>query len=735
MGKWKYGVILDAGSSGTRLHIYRWLDSAKARLKANKKELHHLPVLETEKKWTKKMKPGISTFGEDPHAVGSDHLQELLDHALEQIPKEDVKTTPIFLMATAGMRLLPKIQREAILQEVCAYARKHTNFQLPDCGLHIQVIPGETEGLYGWIAANYLLGSFDNPKDHKHGNGHHTYGFLDLGGASAQIAFAPSPSEARKHASDLQLLRLRTLDGGPSEYKVFVTTWLGYGVNEARRRYLQALVDSVHTSKAKEIPDPCLPQGLKEKPDKGVDLPAPLIGTGKFKECVAQALPLIGKNESCNDPPCLFNGRHVPAIDFDVNHFVGVSEYWHTTHEIFEMGHTDKAYDFRTYQQRVIEFCSQDWFTIEKGIKKHKWGKKVDESTAADVCFKASWLINLLHEGIGIPRIGLEQGMHSTQQTNTTKHLLGNAKQEGYLAPFQAVNKIDSTEVSWTLGKMVLYASSQVPPAYKSTPAVGFGSNVLKPGQRNDFQLAGGISVHKKPTSKHDQELVTPPNKQPGLDTDVEVENDPESWHEKILDKSNLHHKTPGFVILLLVVVVIAIILCGRERRANLFRKILRPFRPKGGNSSPPSPKLRKSSGFAGLSNKLPFGFLKGKNNGQGRYERVMEDGDMPNPGDFELGGLSSGSSDNDNDSIRSGSSRRHNPNYPKRHQGNIDGAAGPSVVAPGIGLGLNVRTDSRERLTLGAPVEMGLGTGHRSRNASPSRRTPSFTPLKESVD
>jgi Golgi apyrase len=96
------------------------------------------------------------------------------------------------------MRILPELQRQSVLKEVCDFARSTTQFQLPDCDLHVQVIPGETEGLYGWIAANYLLGGFDQPDKHDHGKGHNTYGFLDMGGASAQIAFAPNATEAEK---------------------------------------------------------------------------------------------------------------------------------------------------------------------------------------------------------------------------------------------------------------------------------------------------------------------------------------------------------------------------------------------------------------------------------------------------------------------------------------------------------------------------------------------------------
>jgi len=46
---------------GTRVHIYRWLNSAKARDKATQAQLNTLPVIETKKKWTKKIHPGALT--------------------------------------------------------------------------------------------------------------------------------------------------------------------------------------------------------------------------------------------------------------------------------------------------------------------------------------------------------------------------------------------------------------------------------------------------------------------------------------------------------------------------------------------------------------------------------------------------------------------------------------------------------------------------------------------------
>ncbi|KAF3035213.1 Golgi apyrase [Didymella heteroderae] len=716
MGKWRYGVVLDAGSSGTRVHIYRWLNSDAARKGATDAQLHALPVIETDKKWTKKIHPGISTFGDHPHDVGPDHLDKLLSHALKHIPLDEVPNTPLFLLATAGMRILPAVQRNEVLKEVCDYAHKNTQFQLPDCDVHVQVIPGETEGLYGWIAANYLLGGFDKPQDHDHGKGHNTYGFLDMGGASAQIAFAPNATEAEKHANDLTLMRLRTVDGTPLEYKVFVTTWLGFGVNQARQRYVKALLDS---TSSKELPDPCLPAGLEvdvTKEGKFIEIDsdddndddddeeekpaAKLHGTGKFQECLHQTFPLLEKEKECLDEPCLLNGQHVPAIDFDINHFVGVSEYWHTTHEIFEDKHKSKAYDFKTYQERVSDFCNQDWKHIQKGIDKGKWGKKVDEEKAREVCFKASWIINMLHDGIGVPRVGIEP-LPSSDPKNTTKAVLDSAKEKGFLDPFQAVNKINDVEVSWTLGKMVLYAASEIPPPDDKALAVGFGAN--EPGIPKDFQYPGGSYL----PWQHDP-----------LDGD--------NWHRLFVEYPS---RVPALLVFVVMVVVIFSIILGKEKRARVRSYISTLIKKQKGKTH--SPIKGKRRGF--LSSKL-FGGTAGQN-----YERVDAGESGLAPNDFELEETYLDSSDDDrhfsDDSDGSRQGRTSGWATPRIKTtesltpGYFSGNAGADVVSQGQALGLTPinaidrggllsRTDSRERI--------------RSRASSPKRARSKMGSLDE---
>lgn len=656
-------MILDAGSSGTRIHIYRWLKNSVAKAQKDIATIHALPELETHDRWTKKIHPGVSTFGETPRLIGPDHLAPLLEHALKEIPRDAQAETPLFLLGTAGMRLLPEFQRKTLLNEICKYVQTETDFSVPDCDQHIQVIPGETEGLYGWIAANYLLGGFDSPEEHSHGKGHHTYGFLDMGGASAQIAFAPNATEAEKHANDLKLLRLRKIDGSAEEYRVFVTTWLGFGANEARKRYIEALINALGDDKTAELPDPCLPAGLKMT-SKGKVLPvdnsAPfegpsLVGTGKFDECMRQTSPLLDKDAPCLDEPCLMNGIHVPAIDFDVNHFIGISEYWHTTHEVFEMAHKDKAYDFKTYQSRVKEFCEQDWATIQDGIERKTWGKKVDEQTAYEVCFKASWLINVLHEGIGVPRVGIENTSGSA--SNGTEDLLDAGKNKGFLDPFQAVNKIKSTEVSWTLGKMVLYASADVPATENALP-VGFGSN--EPGVPADFKYPGalyGASATSDAVEDHDASLA-------------------DKVHDTLFH-SDPRRRIPGFIFFLLIIAIAVFYLMGREKRSKVITGL-----------------------FGGANGRFPsvFGYQLPFTKRSRQYERVLEEGnDEYNPADFELSDLEEEDS----------TPKPAGWNSPRRK---ALGSMTPEAIDR---RGLAVRTESRERLDL---------VSGRSRNGSPTR-------------
>jgi Golgi apyrase len=214
---------------------------------------------------------GISSFADNLDGIPA-YLAPLLDHARTHIPPSLHSETPLFLLATAGMRLLSPEQQAAVLQTTCNFLRFHSDFRIDSpssvgpCGSSVRIITGEEEGLFGWIAVNYLMDGFGPSNSDRS-----TYGFLDMGGASTQIAFEPSPEEQEK-AQNLVEVRLRLIGGEEITHKVFVTTWLGYGTNQARERYVGQAIRQHDLSSpplfdesppiTDVIDDPCLPKDL-----------------------------------------------------------------------------------------------------------------------------------------------------------------------------------------------------------------------------------------------------------------------------------------------------------------------------------------------------------------------------------------------------------------------------------------------------------------------------------------
>lgn len=431
----RYGIVVDAGSSGSRIQVYKWVDDPGLGTK--------LPEIILNKNWGKKVSPGISTFGNKPGKVWNQHLKTLAKFAEEIIPKDKQRDTPIFVQATAGMRMLPPDRRQKVLDNVVSSLRKHTKFRVGP--QDVQVIDGETEGLYGWLALNYLEKRLDTGKQS-------TFGFMDMGGASTQIAFVPSSrSEQDKYKEVLSTVRLRNEDGSTQEWPVFVSTWLGFGANEARRRHLRnlimALPEGVNYDKngdsTYDITDPCSPKGmLVQQEYKGITYD--ITGAGNYEQCLRTIYPLLLKHLPCKGDTCLFNGVDAPEIDFDHDRFIGVSEYWYTANDVFQMA---GEYNFKQFENRLKTFCEAEWPLVESNFEKGMYGENMQLPFLRDSCFKASWVVNILHEGFGLPRVGIEAGTDAEAAAEPT---------------FQSVNTVNGADLSWSLGKILVYASSQV---------------------------------------------------------------------------------------------------------------------------------------------------------------------------------------------------------------------------------------------------------------------------------
>ncbi|XP_071946776.1 ectonucleoside triphosphate diphosphohydrolase 3-like [Antedon mediterranea] len=329
----EYGIVFDAGSSHTNLFVYQW-PGEKENGTGNVEE----------RGMCRADGSGISSYTDTPRLAGPS-LEECLDStALRLVPQKRQQETPVFLGATAGMRLLDETDpdtSDAILdsvrQTIASYPFNFTDDQA-------RIITGEEEGTYGWITTNILLHSFvDGSSFERHvrslifsENAMPTVGALDLGGASTQISFIPEVPEALP-VGDSQHLRLYG-----SDYVVYTHSYLCYGKNEARRQFYASLVENANYSE--EVTNPCGALGLNESMYGSYLWKAPctqsqsdqnftendikyfFIGTSDPDECLVKVHNLFNFSAPCEDEPCSFDGVHQPT---PYGKFVAFSGYYY----------------------------------------------------------------------------------------------------------------------------------------------------------------------------------------------------------------------------------------------------------------------------------------------------------------------------------------------------------------------------------------------------------------------
>ena len=88
-----------------------------------------------------------------------DYIRPLLEFASNHIPEQYHTETPLYILATAGMRLLSKPKQDLILSSLRKGIISEFPFLFPEGNL--EIISGRQEGIYQWLAINYVLGKLD----------------------------------------------------------------------------------------------------------------------------------------------------------------------------------------------------------------------------------------------------------------------------------------------------------------------------------------------------------------------------------------------------------------------------------------------------------------------------------------------------------------------------------------------------------------------------------------------
>jgi Golgi nucleoside diphosphatase len=166
----KHIIVLDAGSTGSRIYIYKYDNT--------------LPLETISEVAHKRVNPALSTFVNDSIGLTA-QLNVLIAFAKTITPSSCWSSTNISLKATAGLRSLNIIDQEYLINV--------TNLALANSGflsdpVNTKVISGEEEALFDLLAVTVLFQTQDK------GLGTKTHitslGAVDMGGSSQQIAFS-----------------------------------------------------------------------------------------------------------------------------------------------------------------------------------------------------------------------------------------------------------------------------------------------------------------------------------------------------------------------------------------------------------------------------------------------------------------------------------------------------------------------------------------------------------------
>lgn len=233
-----YTVVIDAGSTGSRIHVFKLYHDKSSGEKSKKFDIKLL-----KQELFVKVKPGLSSYAKNPDEA-TKSIQTLLDKALDVIPKEYQSRAQVTLKATAGLRMISDEIANQILENISSLFKKYPfQSQKPDA----EIMDGKYEGIYSWITLNYALRSFSDQSEASTVS-------LDLGGGSTQVTFTPEKKVDANEREYLVDFKLDELD-----YSIFAKSFLGFGLMSARMnifkldKYQNATLPRTHLSSV------CLP--------------------------------------------------------------------------------------------------------------------------------------------------------------------------------------------------------------------------------------------------------------------------------------------------------------------------------------------------------------------------------------------------------------------------------------------------------------------------------------------
>ena len=310
--------MVDAGSAGTRGHIFTWDTS------------DNHPSVQPYPAWHKgiviKSHTPLSKAATDINAI-SDIFKPIITKASQSIPASFLPDTKMYIYATAGLRILPKSTQNEIIKKTYDYLFENSPFKI--LKKNVRIMSGAEEAIYGWITVQHLL----NTKNEYNIN-IPTSGSIDMGGASIQVAYE---TKSRRN-----IHRVLITDSHTKSYSVFAISMLGLGVNEAMKRILN--VDE----------NPCFPKGYISDDEK-------IKGFGSYQKCrslIVQTFQTQIKNGE----------KNIRDDTLKIKDFYGMASFFYTN-QFFQLKDDSSLFELNN---SANEFCNSNWgYLVEKYKNNH----------------------------------------------------------------------------------------------------------------------------------------------------------------------------------------------------------------------------------------------------------------------------------------------------------------------------------------------------------------------------
>ncbi len=460
---WFYSMVIDAGSKGSRLIIYKW----QPDLTTPRKRIQ-IPVIVR----TKSVNPGLAAFALNTSGL-KDSLKELVDFASETLKSltQVHHLIPLYLKATAGLRDLVPTARDAVMTASINFLKNYSPFRFDSRSA--LVISGEEEGAFAWLSVNAMKGVLGLDR------GESTIGVVDLGGASVQLSFVPEQTHyVLQNCYPITLTDLST-------YRLYAKSYLHYGIVEANRRLASNIITEniLKVDSVAEIRNPCYYQGMDFVPDFAtskykIPISVQMRGTGNFTECIAELEKLFEKNGvNCFVRDCTFDGVYQPRLDR--RPFIGIGNVG----KVLSLAGVPRVASLKQIYAAGARICSMSLEQIRTSYS------SLQHKIQRNLCFSVAYIFTLLTYGFGFTISDLNDST-------------------GQMSQIEFSDQIAGMKVDWALGSMIWEANQQPPdsiPEYLRAAKDLDTGNIVAIGQsspsaeldEDDFEALPDIRVLK----------------------------------------------------------------------------------------------------------------------------------------------------------------------------------------------------------------------------------------------